>query len=123
MAFPLLAFPEGILQISEEHACPQLIGPWAQPDAQSSRKAKLEPEVDNSGHVSNFLPFYFTIYHCNLSDQEEQRESISGGGVKQRRKHLSDGLHLYHNLAPISSHGQVLTYLGLILSQNEGWAR
>lgn len=87
MAFPPLAFPEGILQVSEEHACPQRIGPWAHPDAHSSRKAKLEPDVDNSGHVSNFLTCHFTIYHCNLSDQEEERESRqTGGGVKQRKK-------------------------------------
>lgn len=79
----------------------------------SSRKAKLEPEVDNSGHVSNFLPFHFTIYHCNLSDQEEQRESRQiGDGVKQRKKHLLDRLHLYHDLAPISSHGQVTNITG-----------
>lgn len=66
MAFPVLAFPEGILQIGEEHACPQLIGPWVHPNVHCSRKAKLEPEIDNSGHVSNFLPFHFTIYHRDL---------------------------------------------------------
>ena len=53
-AFLLLAFPEGILHLSEEAYPPPAEG--AMGTLRSS--FQHEPAIDKAGHVSNVLPFH-----------------------------------------------------------------